>query len=218
MTWSKIVLRIFGPNRLIALVKRSVHSRCQQDCSGLGLWSTNTSGLDLTSSSGLPGKTSKTPRLRRSNMKCFIHGDACQPSREPRLSLKLVEMKESLVKTLLRHIFGILPVIRYPLRHGEDFLLVTKNYFLESLSISALSRRQRAVDARSVSMIPNLSAISLHSARHWKRQSECQRLCEAKTAWKLVALREMHRFTRALATAVETETCSARWHSVYRTG
>src|SRR5467141_3212309 len=47
-------------------------------------------------------------------------------------------MKENLVKTLLRHIFRILPVIRYPLRHGENSLLVTKNQFLESLRISAL--------------------------------------------------------------------------------
>src|SRR3989442_11218484 len=47
-------------------------------------------------------------------------------------------MKENLVKTFLRHIFGILPVIRYPSRHGENSLLVTKNQFLESLRISAL--------------------------------------------------------------------------------
>jgi hypothetical protein len=52
--------------------------------------------------------------------------------------LKGGKMKEGLVKTLLRHIFGILPVIRYPLRHGENSLLVTKNQFLESLPISAL--------------------------------------------------------------------------------
>jgi hypothetical protein len=45
MSRSRIVLRIFGPNRLIALVKRSVRSRCQQDSSGLGLRSTNTSFL-----------------------------------------------------------------------------------------------------------------------------------------------------------------------------
>src|ERR1700687_1789808 len=55
-------------------------------------------------------------------------------------------MKEGLVKTLLRHIFGILPVIRYPLRHGENSLLVTKNQFLESLCISALcGSHQRSV-------------------------------------------------------------------------
>jgi hypothetical protein len=55
-------------------------------------------------------------------------------------------MKEGLVKTLLRHIFGILPVIRYPLRHGENSLFVTKNQFLESVRISALCGcHQRAV-------------------------------------------------------------------------
>jgi len=32
--------------------------------------------------------------------------------------LKVAEMKESFVKTLLRHIFGIFPVIRYPFRRG----------------------------------------------------------------------------------------------------
>jgi hypothetical protein len=46
-------------------------------------------------------------------------------------------MKEALVKTLLRHIFGIL-VIRYPLGHGGNSLLVTKNQFIESPRIAAL--------------------------------------------------------------------------------
>src|SRR6266849_931928 len=55
-------------------------------------------------------------------------------------------MKEGLVKTLLRRIFGILPVIRNALRHGENSLLVAKNQFLESLRISALcGSHQRAV-------------------------------------------------------------------------
>jgi hypothetical protein len=55
-------------------------------------------------------------------------------------------MKEGLVKTLLCYIFGIFPVIRYPLRHGENPLPVTKNQFLESLRISALcGSHQRAV-------------------------------------------------------------------------
>src|SRR6267143_1525147 len=47
-------------------------------------------------------------------------------------------MKESLVKTFLCHIFGILPVMRNALRHGQNSLPVTKNQFLESLRISAL--------------------------------------------------------------------------------
>src|SRR5713101_4013205 len=68
----------------------------------------------------------------------FIHGDAGQPTGEPRLFLKGAEVKEGLLKTLLGHIFGILPVIRYPLRHGKNSLLVTKNQFLKSLCISAL--------------------------------------------------------------------------------
>jgi hypothetical protein len=42
------------------------------------------------------------------------------------------------VKTLLRHIFGILPVIRYALRHSDNFLPMTKNQFFESQRISAL--------------------------------------------------------------------------------
>src|SRR6266446_6850909 len=55
-------------------------------------------------------------------------------------------MKEGLVKTLLRHIFGILSVIRYPLRASKSSLLVRKNQFLESLSISAIyGSDQRAV-------------------------------------------------------------------------
>src|SRR6266446_6601492 len=68
MSRSKIVLRMFGPKRLIASVKSSVRSCLQHDSSGLGLWSTNDSEPDLTPSSGLSVKTSKTPRLRRSNM------------------------------------------------------------------------------------------------------------------------------------------------------
>jgi len=76
----------------------------------------------------------------------FIHGDACQPSREARLFLEGVEMKEGLVEALLYYIFGIFPVIRYPSRHGENSLLVTKNQSLESLLISALcGSDQRAV-------------------------------------------------------------------------
>src|SRR5260221_2745856 len=68
----------------------------------------------------------------------FIHGDACQPSGEPRLFLKVVEMKESLVKALLHHIFGILPVVGYPLRHGKNSPFVTKNQFLEGVRLSTL--------------------------------------------------------------------------------
>jgi len=68
----------------------------------------------------------------------FIHADARQPTREPRLFLKGAEVKESFVKTVLGHIFGILSVIRYPLRYGKNSLLVTKNQFLESARISAL--------------------------------------------------------------------------------
>jgi len=60
--------------------------------------------------------------------------------------LKGFEMKEGFVKALLCHIFGILAVIGYPLRHSENSLPVTKNQFLESLRISALcSGHQRAV-------------------------------------------------------------------------
>src|SRR5258708_20020060 len=55
-------------------------------------------------------------------------------------------MKESLVKTFLRNIFGILPVKRNALRHRQNSLPMTKNQFLESLRISALCRsHQRAV-------------------------------------------------------------------------
>src|SRR5258707_15593967 len=54
-------------------------------------------------------------------------------------------MKESLVKTFLRHIFGILPVKCNGLRHRQNSLPVTKNQFLESLRISALcGSHQRA--------------------------------------------------------------------------
>jgi hypothetical protein len=47
-------------------------------------------------------------------------------------------MKEGFVKALLRHIFGILAIIGYPLRHGKNSPVVTKNQSLESLCISAL--------------------------------------------------------------------------------
>jgi len=47
-------------------------------------------------------------------------------------------MKEGLVKTLLRHVFGIFPVVRNALRHGDNLLPVTKNQFLESAGIAAL--------------------------------------------------------------------------------
>jgi hypothetical protein len=57
--------------------------------------------------------------------KCFIHDDGSQPGRESRLFLKAIEMKKSLVKTLLHRIFGIFPVVRYPLRRGKDSSFVT---------------------------------------------------------------------------------------------
>src|SRR5260370_33499689 len=63
----------------------------------------------------------------------FIHGDACQPIGEARLCLKVVEMKESLVKALLHHIFGIRPSVGYPLRHGKNAPLATKNQFIEGV-------------------------------------------------------------------------------------
>jgi len=47
-------------------------------------------------------------------------------------------MKEGFVKALLRHIFCVLPVIRYVLCHVDNFLSVTKNQFLERLRISTL--------------------------------------------------------------------------------
>src|ERR1039458_4441477 len=51
---------------------------------------------------------------------CFIHDDGSQPGRESRLFLKAIEMKKSFVKTFLYHIFGILPVVRYPLRRDLE--------------------------------------------------------------------------------------------------
>jgi hypothetical protein len=50
--------------------------------------------------------------------------------------LKITEMKESLVKAFLRHVFSVLPVFRYPLRDGEDPVLVAKNQSLESSRVS----------------------------------------------------------------------------------
>jgi hypothetical protein len=54
----------------------------------------------------------------------FIHGDARQPGRESRLFFKVIEVKENLVKRLLQNFFGILPVIRDPLRYSENSALI----------------------------------------------------------------------------------------------
>jgi hypothetical protein len=54
--------------------------------------------------------------------------------------LKVVEVEENLVKRLLHNIFGIIPTIRYPLRHGENSSFVTKNQLFESLCIASLRR------------------------------------------------------------------------------
>jgi len=88
----------------------------------------------------IPSDRQNTPaRLPPSTQQheCFIQGDARQPSREPRLLLKGVDMTEGFVKALLHRVLGILPVICSPLCHGENSLLVAKNQFLESLSFSA---------------------------------------------------------------------------------
>jgi hypothetical protein len=42
------------------------------------------------------------------------------------------------VKTLLHHIFGILAIVRYPLRQGKYSPFVTKNQFLEGERLSTL--------------------------------------------------------------------------------
>jgi len=55
--------------------------------------------------------------------------------------LKAAEMKESLVETLLCRIFGVLTVVRYPLRHGKDPEFVTNNQLLESVCLSTLCGR-----------------------------------------------------------------------------
>ena len=68
MSRSRIVRRIVGLKRLIAVAKCSIRSRRQQDSSGLGLWSMNVSETGLTSSPELSGMTSRALRLRRSNM------------------------------------------------------------------------------------------------------------------------------------------------------
>jgi hypothetical protein len=51
---------------------------------------------------------------------------------------RLTGSAKSTRETLLRYIFGILPVIRNALRQGANFLLITKKQFLESLSVPAL--------------------------------------------------------------------------------
>src|ERR1700692_191025 len=68
----------------------------------------------------------------------FIHGDARQPGRKSRFFFKLIKVKENLVKRLLQNFFGILPVIRDPLRYSENSPLMTNKQSLECLSISAL--------------------------------------------------------------------------------
>src|SRR5260370_2796913 len=55
-------------------------------------------------------------------------------------------MQEGLVKGLLRRMLRIFPIIRYPLRQGENSLLVTKNHLVKGLRISALcGSHKRAV-------------------------------------------------------------------------
>src|SRR5260370_30756537 len=68
----------------------------------------------------------------------FIHDNTRQPSRKLRLFLTLDEVEESLVKTVLDNIFGILAVIRYALRQGKNSPFVTKNQFLEGECLSTL--------------------------------------------------------------------------------
>jgi len=60
--------------------------------------------------------------------------------------LKVIEVKENLVKSLLHNIFGILPILRYSSRHGKNSPFVTKNQAFESLRIpTPCGSHQRAV-------------------------------------------------------------------------
>jgi hypothetical protein len=70
-------------------------------------------------------RDSEDSPLSAQQHECFIHDDGSQPRRESRFFLKAIEMKKSLMKTLLHHIFGILPVVRNPLRRGKDSSFVT---------------------------------------------------------------------------------------------
>src|SRR5258708_8114482 len=47
-------------------------------------------------------------------------------------------MKESLVKALLHHIFGILPVVGYTWRQGKSSTFVRKHQLLEGVRLSTL--------------------------------------------------------------------------------
>src|SRR5208282_5064220 len=54
-------------------------------------------------------------------------------------------MKEGFVETFLYHVFGILPVVGYSLRHGKNFGFVTNDQLLEGMGLSALCRRHQCV-------------------------------------------------------------------------
>src|SRR5260370_11825314 len=68
----------------------------------------------------------------------FIHDNTRQPSRKLRLFLKLAELEERLVKSVLESGFEILAVLRYALRQGKNSPFVTKNQFLEGERLSTL--------------------------------------------------------------------------------
>ena len=133
-----------GPRRSIASVKWSVRSRRQQNSSGLG-FATNASELVFISSSGLPGKTSKTPRLRRSNAKASFR-------------TMRVSQVESAIFPQSRRDEGR-PSENFPVPHPRrppgfslsvgqprGLVPVAKHQFVESLRLSALcGSDQRAV-------------------------------------------------------------------------
>jgi hypothetical protein len=70
--------------------------------------------------------------------KRLIHSDTRQPSGELRFSLKIAEMKEGFVETFLYHVFGVLSVVGYSLRHGKNSAFVTNNQLLEGMGRSSL--------------------------------------------------------------------------------
>jgi hypothetical protein len=138
----------------------------------------------------------------------FIHGDARQPSREPRLFLKVVEVKEDLVKRFLHNIFGILPIIRYSLRNGEDSPFVTKNQLVESLCISTLcGSHQHAVGVFIHITRPKLLHTSIPPRDLSKRQSTLNKAIEAPdaagdlTTWEMADRMGDGSFQRILAGA-----------------
>jgi hypothetical protein len=139
--------------------------------------------------------------------------------------LKVVEVKENLVKRLLHNIFGIIRTIRDSLRHGKNSSSVTKNQLFERPRIPALcGSHQDAVGVFVHTTLAKLFHNSQPPRDLSKRQTTVNKAkvtpkaVSDRTGWEMAEATGDGSFQRILGSAGACANLSGYWQSVSSTG